>query len=122
MLRLFGQVAVRQSVTEVKATMDYMINVDLETRNVSGGATDCQSALHKAYGRHFDLTVHALGCGCRKGVGTHRPPTRYWDDNNGKGYALQEVVNKIQAIQATHPHAYLRRCRRCLKAEPGCWD
>ena len=46
--------------------MKYMINVDLETKNVSGGATDCQSELHEAFGRHFDLTVHSIGCACRR--------------------------------------------------------
>jgi hypothetical protein len=38
--------------------MHYTINVDLETRDVRGGSTDCRSKLHEPLGRHFDLTVH----------------------------------------------------------------
>jgi hypothetical protein len=104
--------------------MGYMINVDLETKNVSGGATDCKSELHKkkGHGRHFDLTVHILGCGCRRGGGANRS-TRYWDDNHGKGYTLQGVVEKVKEIQAQHAGAYPRRCRVCgVKANPPHWD
>ena len=103
--------------------MEYMINVDLETMNISGGATDCQSALHEAHGRHYDLTVHVLGCGCRRGGGAHRPPARYWDDNGGEGYTLQEVVERLREIQAQHADLYPRRCRICdVEANPPHWD
>ena len=102
--------------------MGYMINVDLETKNVSGGATDCKSALHKAHDRHFDLTVHILGCGCRRVGGAHRS-TRYWDDNDGKGYTLQEVVKRLQEIRTQHAGAYSRRCRVCsVGANLPHWD
>jgi hypothetical protein len=93
-----------------------MINVDLETPNVSGGGTDCQSVLHEALGRHFDLTVHVLGCGNRGSRAVHRPPTRYWDDNNGEGYTLQQVVERIRELRAQHRMAR-RRAERV--ARPG---
>ena len=63
--------------------MRYMINVDLETKNVSGRETHCRSKAHEAHGRHYDLTVHELGCKYRRVGGTHRP-TRYWDDGDGE--------------------------------------
>jgi hypothetical protein len=72
--------------------MEYMISVDLETMSISRGATDCQSTLHEAHDRHYDLTVHVLGCGCRREGGAHCPPTRYRDDNGSQEYTLQEVV------------------------------
>ena len=100
-----------------------MINVDLEAANVSGGGTDCQSAQHEALGRHFDLTVHLLGCGCRSTRAVHRPPTRYRDDNNGEGYTLQQVIQQIRELRAQHPEAYPRRCRSCgVEAHPPEWD
>lgn len=100
-----------------------MINVDLEARNVSGGGRNSQSAQHEALGRHFDLTVHVLGCGSRGSVAVHRPPTRYWDDNNSEGYTLQQVIERIHELREQHPDAYPRRCRRCgVEAHPPEWD
>lgn len=100
-----------------------MINVDLEAPNVSGGGTDCQSAQHEVLGRHFDLTVHVLGCGSRGSRAVNRPPTRYWDDNNGEGYTLQQVLERIHELRAQHPDAYPRRCRNCgVEAHPPEWD
>jgi hypothetical protein len=93
--------------------VQYMINVDLEAPNVSGGGTDCQSDLHEPLGRHYDLTVHVLGCGTHGSRSVHRPPTRYWDDNDGKGYTLQQVVERILELQAKHRDAHARRCRIC---------
>ena len=72
--------------------MTYMINIDLETPNASGGSTDCQSNLHEPLGRHFDLTVHAVGCAIRGVRAADRPPKRYWDDNKGAGYSFEAVV------------------------------
>jgi hypothetical protein len=46
-----------------------MINVDLETMNISRGATDCHSALHEAHDRHYDLTVHVRDAGAVVKVG-----------------------------------------------------
>ena len=37
--------------------MNYTITVDLETPNVRGGPTDCQSPLHEPLGPHFNLRV-----------------------------------------------------------------
>ena len=103
--------------------MTYMINVDLETRNVSGGSTDCPSAMHERLGRHFDLTVHALGCTVRGGRAVHRPPTRYWDDNRGAGYTLEEVVQKVHSLRTQHPNAYARRCTKCeVETHAPDWD
>lgn len=103
--------------------MEYMINVDLEAPNVTDGGTDCQSAMHEELGRHFDLTVHALNCGSRNSRAVHRPPTRYWDDNNGEGYTLQQVIDRIHALRVQHPDAYPRRCRSCgVEAQPPEWD
>jgi hypothetical protein len=93
--------------------MNYVINVDLETPNVSGGSTDCQSPLHDTLGRHFDLTVHAIGCAARRGHAANRPPTRYWDDDGGAGYSLDAVVQRVRSLQTQHPNAYPRRCRKC---------
>jgi len=101
-----------------------MINVDLETRNVSGGAgTDCQSPQHKLYGRHYDFTVHSLECGCRGNRAADRPPQRYWDNKNGEGYTLQEVVGRLQDLQSQHADAYPRRCHVCgVQANVPHWD
>ena len=103
--------------------MNYMINVDLESPNVSGGSTDCQSTLHEPLGRHFDLTVHAIGCAVRGGRAVNRPPTRYWDDNGGAGYSLDVVVQRVRALRSEHPSAYPRRCRKCdVEAHLPNWD
>jgi len=100
-----------------------MINVDLETPNVSGGSTDCQSNLHEPLGRHFDLTVHAVGCAVRGIRAVHRPPRRYWDDNDGAGYSLEAVVERVRALRGEHPDAYPRRCRKCeVEAHLPDWD
>src|SRR5262245_43916376 len=94
--------------------MVYMINIDLESANVSGGGpTNCSSALHEVLGRHYDMTVHVLGCAARGSRSVQRPPTRYWDDNNGEGYPLQTMVERIHVLRATHPDAHSRRCRLC---------
>ena len=104
--------------------MDYMINIDLETKNVSGGgATDCQSELHEDYGRHFDLTIHEFGSKCRKSNSVDRPPTRCWEPRGDKGYTLDEVVEALQKIHADNADAYPRRCRVCgVPANPPYWD
>jgi hypothetical protein len=103
--------------------MNYMINVDLETLNVSGGSTDCQSTLHEPLGRHFDLTVHYVGCAIRGSRAVHRPPTRYWDDNSGAGYSFDAVVDRVRALRAEHRAAYPRRCRKCdVEAHLPDWD
>ena len=103
--------------------MEYMINVDLEAPNVSGGGTDCQSELHEGFGRHYDLTVHERGCRCRNSRSVNRPPTRYWDDNDGEGYSLEEVVERLRTLQAEHADAYPRRCRTCsVEVNPPLWD
>src|SRR4051794_6748100 len=103
--------------------MTYMINVDLETPNVSGGPTDCPSNLHEHLGRHFDLTVHAVGCAIRGARAVDRPPKRFWDDNHGTGYTLDGVVERVRALRAEHGKAYARRCRKC-EVEPHLpdWD
>jgi hypothetical protein len=103
--------------------MAFMINVDLETLNVSGGKPNCQSAMHEGLGRHYDLTVHALGCGTRGSRSVHRPPTRYWDDNDGEGYSLPQVIERIAALRVQQPNAYPRRCRSCgIKPHLPDWD
>jgi len=104
--------------------MAYMLNVDLETKNVSGGGpTDCQSASHEPFRRHFDLTVHVLGCPARGSRAVQRPPTRYWDDNEGAGYTLNRLVERIGKLRAQHPDAYARRCRMCgVEAHLPEWD
>jgi hypothetical protein len=102
--------------------MNYMINVDLETRNICGTSTDCQSALHEPLGRHFDLTVHALSCAIRGGRAADRPK-RYWEDDGGGGYTFQGVVEKVRALRAEHPQAYPRRCRVCdVESHLPDWD
>ena len=101
----------------------YMINVDLETFNVKGGATDCSSALHGAYGPHYDLTVHELGCRCHNSRSVHRPPMRYWDDNRGSGYTLNEGSEKVATLHRQYVDAYARRCSICdVDAHPPYWD
>ena len=103
--------------------MHYMINVDLETRNVSGGSTDCQSKLHEPLGRHFDLTVHDVGCAVRGGRAVNRQPTRYWDDNGGAGYSLEAVVQTVRSLRTQHPDAYPRRCQKCdVEAHLPDWE
>lgn len=103
--------------------MSFMINVDLETPNISGGSTDCQSKLHEPLGRHFDLTVHALDCVVRGTRAVNRRPTRYWDDNEGAGYDLDAVVQKLRLLRGEHPGAYPRRCRKCeVAAHLPDWD
>jgi hypothetical protein len=100
-----------------------MINVDLETRNESGGEPHCQSAMHEDLGPHFDLTIHARGCKSRNNRSVHRPPTRYWDDNNGEGYTLLQVIEQIRLLRSQHPNAYPRRCRSCgIDAHLPDWD
>jgi hypothetical protein len=93
--------------------MNYMINVDLETPNVSGGSTDCQSALHEPLGRHFDMTVHAINFVVRGSRAAQRPPKRYWGDNGGAGYNFEAVVNRVRSLRAEYPDAHPRRCRKC---------
>ena len=103
--------------------MEYMINIDLETRNVSGGGTDCQLTLHNTIGPHYDLTVHVLGCGSRSSRSVQRPPTRYWDDNSGRGYTLQQAIDRILALCAQHANAHARRCRNCgVETHVPEWD
>lgn len=92
----------------------FMINVDFETKNKAGGQTDCKSELHQNLGPHYDLTVHKLGAPCRRKNAPHRPPTRYWDDNDGNGYNLTGVVHQIRSIIAQRG-GHARRCRRCKK-------
>ena len=101
-----------------------MINVDLEAANISGGGgTDCQSRMHERFGRHFDLTVHALACGSRNSRSAHRLPSRYWDNNNGEGYSLEQVVARIHELRSEHPNAHARRCHRCgVEAHFPDWD
>src|SRR5262245_31813283 len=65
--------------------MEYMINVDLEAPNVSGGGTDCQSAMHEELGRPFDLTVNVLGCGSANSRPVDRPPTRTGTTTTARG-------------------------------------
>jgi hypothetical protein len=102
----------------------FMINVDLETRNTrGGGGTNCDSRMHERFGRHYDLTVHTLACGSRTARSAHRPPTRYWDDNNGEGYALEEAIARIRKLHAQNPNAHPRRCRVCgVEAVSPDWD
>jgi predicted nucleic acid-binding protein len=110
-------------LSKITHATKYMINVDRETRHVSGGSsTGCRSTMHKRLGRHFDLTVHALGCASRR-RGVHGPSTRYWDDNDGAGYGLDAVVKRVEAIQRERPDAHPRRCRRCgVEAYAPVWD
>ena len=103
--------------------MQYMINVDREASNIGGGANDCQSALHERLGDHFDLTIHALGCQIRGRRAVNRPPSRFWDDNTGKGYSLNEVVQRIRELRSQPPEAHPRRCRICgAEAHLPDWD
>ncbi len=104
--------------------MRYMINVDVEDTNVTNGGEDnCASVLHQNLGDHYDLTVHVLGCPSRNSREVYRPPTRYWDDNGGGGYTLQQVVEKIRELVAQHRDAHPRRCRRCdVEAHLPEWD
>lgn len=103
--------------------MKYMINIDLETRNLSEGRPNCPSALHEKCGRHYDLTVHVLGCGSRNSRAVHRPPSRYWDDKDGEGYTFKEAVERLQGIVRNRPDVHLRRCSKCgVEAYLPHWD
>jgi hypothetical protein len=103
--------------------MRYMINVDLEAPNETGSGTDCRSELHRNLGRHFDLTVHTLGCTHRNRRSVNRPPRRFWDNNGGAGYTLQGVVERLGKLQLEHPDAHPRRCGRCgVEAYLPHWD
>src|SRR5690349_9516919 len=93
--------------------MKYMIDIDLETQNECGGAPDCPSGLHQVLGPHFDLTVHKIGCGRRNSKSVSRPPSHYWDDNDGSGYTLEKVAERLRELQTEHVRAYARRCRKC---------
>ena len=102
--------------------MTFMVNVDLETQNMSGGDPDCRSGGHRGLGWHDDLTVHLLGCSYRRGRGAHRE-RRYWDDNDEQGYSIDEVTDLINEIRGVEPDAYARRCRVCgVPANPPYWD
>jgi hypothetical protein len=84
--------------------MKYMINVDLDKKNVRGGSMPCESEMHARLGAHHDLTVHALGCSTRKRqkngeFGVNRRPIRWWDHGDEAGYTLEEVVERIRLIQ-----------------------
>ena len=92
--------------------MTYMINVDLETGNSTADLT-CGSALHEPLGRHFDMTIHAMGCFVRGKRAVSGRPTRFWDDNGGVGYSLPEVIARVVAWRAQYPTAHPRRCSRC---------
>jgi hypothetical protein len=97
----------------------YMINVDLESPNV----VDCRSKLHEAYGRHYDLTVHRLNCGSRNKNSVGGRSTRFWDDNDGAGYLIEQVVQRVQQLHIQHPNAYARRCTLCgVDAHLPEWD
>jgi hypothetical protein len=101
----------------------YVINVDLELKNVSGSSNDCPSKLHENLGPHFDLTVHALQCQVRGSRMVSRPPTRYWIDNGGHGYSLGDVVVRVRALGLQHPEAHPRRCQKCgVEAHLPDWD
>ena len=102
--------------------MKYMLNVDLDQKNESGGE-DCKSDLHLDIGRHADLTVHRLGCGHRPEGTVRRPELRWWDDNNGEGYTLKEIIQVIHQMQSEHSDAYPRRAKRCgVEANLPHWD
>ena len=103
--------------------MTYVINVDLESKNVSGGANDCPSKLHESLGPHFDLTIHSLDCPVRGARMVSRPPTRFWDDNQGHGYSGEEVVAQIRALVTQNPDAHPRRCQKChVEGHLPDWD
>lgn len=103
--------------------MPYVINVDLETKNINGGTNDCPSKLHAELGLHFDLTVHSVDCPVRGARMVSRPPTRYWDDNQGHGYSVDEVVARIRALVAQYSDARPRRCPRCdVESHLPDWD
>lgn len=94
--------------------MKYQMNVDLEQQNVANGpGIDCKSELHSGHGLHYDITIHAIGCSCRNSRAVNRPPSRYWDDNEGKGYSLDEILAQLRAIRDEHQAAYPRRCSLC---------
>lgn len=93
--------------------MTYIINVDLETPNEYGGPANCESLGHRELGPHFDLTVHAIDSGCRNSRSVHRPPTRYWDDNDGNGYSTEEVKGLLQALEGANVETYSRLCGKC---------
>jgi hypothetical protein len=101
----------------------YVINVDLESKNTSGGANDCPSKLHQTLGPHFDLTVHALDCRVRGARMVSRPPARYWDDNEGHGYNRSEVIARVRALVVQCRGAHARRCQSCdVEAHLPDWD
>jgi hypothetical protein len=101
----------------------YMINVDMETKNVTGGRSNCPSQLHETLGPHFDLTIHAVGCQVHGGRVVSRPPMRYWDDNGGTGYTFDEVVQLARALKAKHLGSHLRRCQKCdVQSHLPDWD
>lgn len=93
--------------------MTYMINIDLEVLNEFNGDPACASALHVAYGKHYDLTVHALGCSTRNSRSVSNRTKRYWDDNNGSGYSLEAVIQRVRELQLQERNAFARRCGRC---------
>ena len=104
--------------------MKYMINVDVESTNVAGGGPDdCPSALHRHLGDHYDLTVHSLDCGSRNSRAVHRPPSRFWDDNQKDGYTFEEVISRVRELREEYPKAYPRRCSRCgVDSHRPDWD
>jgi hypothetical protein len=108
---------------EASHTNKFMINVDLETKNLYGGRPECDSEMHRRLGRHFDVTVHSIACGSRNSRSAHRPPTRYWDDKKGEGYTLPEVIALIHEIREQHSNAHARRCLLCdVGAHRPEWD
>lgn len=93
--------------------MRYVINVDLERTNKYRGKTGCDSADHRDFGAHFDLTVHDMNKGCRNSRSVQRPPTRYWDDNRGNGYSVEKLKERLQALESSTDGIFSRVCGRC---------
>ena len=105
-----------------RKVVKYMLNADFEAKNVYGNGK-CKSDLHRAVGLHADLTVHRLGCGHRPEGTVRRPDLRWWEDNNGEGYTLQEIIRVIHQIQSEHSDAHPRRPKRCgVEANLPHWD
>jgi hypothetical protein len=98
-----------------------MLNIDLESKN-SAGSGSCHSKLHDPLGSHFDLTVHTLGCH-HGGSAVDRPPIRYWDDNAGVGYTLEQVISLARTLGKRYSDSHPRRCLKCdVESNLPDWD
>ena len=89
--------------------MSYSVNVDLETLNTPGGATDCKA--HRDQGPHYDVTVHPYGCQHHR---AHRieSKTHYWRDfeTEDAAWDFADTMVAHEGQHAAHP-VLVRTCR-----------